>query len=176
MEFSFPHNIVDSGILEPLRNLSEKTGITVGIDVLEYLSYGLQMHLTSVLEACIKNSGKRRNTAGIKMYTNLHEKIIVRGEKPNAKTTLGIIWGPHVNHLLITEEKKAKEELKRRETEEAASLVREMKNHDDEKRALQLSGSKSRGRGAQADATEVPWWVKEVRQGENVCWCVCMCE
>ena len=119
------------------------------------------MHLTNILEACMKNSKKRRNTAGIQMYTSLYEKIIVKGERPNPKCTLGIVWGPHVSLLLDNEEKNAKEELKVREEVERASIVREMKGYDEEKRAFQLSGNK-RGRGTLSDAVETPWWIKEV--------------
>ena len=161
VEFSFPHNIVDSGILEPLRIAIEETGVIVSADVLEYLSYGLQMHLTNVIEACIKNSSKRRNVVGIKMYTNLHDKIHIKQEKPDAKTALGIAWGPHVSSLLANEEKLAREELKQREQEEEAAIVKEMRQFDEEKRASMANGSK-RGRTAQADIVESPWWVKEV--------------
>lgn len=129
--------------------------------MLEYLSYGLQMHLTNVLEACIKNSKKRRNIAGVQMYTNLYEKIIVKGEKPNPKTTLGILWGPHVSLLLNKEEKNAKEELKVKEEEERLFIIKEMKGYDEEKKALQLLGGK-RGRGTMSDVLETPWWIKEV--------------
>ena len=119
------------------------------------------MHFTNILEACIKNSKKRRNVAGIQIYTSLHDKIIVKGERPNPKNTLGILWGPHVSLLLDNEEKNAKEELKVKEAEERESIVREMKGYDEEKRAFQLSGNK-RGRGALSDAVETPWWIKEV--------------
>jgi hypothetical protein len=163
VEFSFATNIVDSGILEPLRVLSEESGIVVGPDALEYLSYGLQMHLTNVLEACIKNSNKRRNVTGVRMFSTLYERMIVRGERPDPKTTLGIVWGPNVNLLLLNQEKAAKEELKTREEEEEAQLVREIKAYDDEKRASAVLGGK-RGRGAQAEAVESPWWVREVRR------------
>lgn len=162
IEFSLPFNVVDSGILEPLRILSQQTGITIGAEVLEYLSYGMQMHVTNVLEACIKISNKRRNVAGIKTYTTLLDKISSRGERPDPKTTLGIVWGPHVSLLLSNQEKSMKEELKSREAEEEASLVKEMKTYDDEKRANAVLGGK-RSRGAQAEAIEAPWWVKEVR-------------
>ena len=164
VEFSFTNNIVDSGILEPLRVLSEESGVVVGPDALEYLSYGLQMHLTNVLEACMKSSTKRRNVTGIKMFSNLYDKMIIRGERPDPKTTLGIVWGPNVNLLLVNQEKAAKEELKSREEEEEAQLVKEIKAYDDEKRASVVLGGK-RGRGAQAEAMESPWWVREVRQG-----------
>ena len=161
-EFSYPHNIVDSGILEPLRILSETSGISIGADALEYLSYGLQMHLTTVLEACIKSSMKRRNVAGIKKFTSTYEKIIVRGEKPDPKTTLGIIWGPNVASLLSNQENTARDELKYREAEEEAHIVKEIKSYDDEKRANAVLGNK-RGRGSQIETVEAPWWVKEVR-------------
>lgn len=162
VEFSFPHNIVDSGILEPLRILSETTGISVGADALEYLSYGLQMHLTTVLEACMKSSMKRRNIAGIKKFTSSYDKIVVRGEKPDPKATLGIIWGPNVASLLNDQETAAREELKIREAEEEVHIVKEIKSHDDEKRANAVLGNK-RGRGSQIETVEAPWWVKEVR-------------
>ena len=162
VEFSLPLNIVDSSILEPLRILSQKSGVTIGAEVLEYLSYGMQMHVTNVLEACIKMSNKRRNVVGVKMYTTLHDKVTVRGERPDPKTTLGIMWGPHVSQLLSNQEKAIKEELKSREAEEEASLVKEMKSYDEEKRAIAVLGGK-RSRGAQAEAVEAPWWVKEVR-------------
>lgn len=162
VEFSFPHNIVDSGILEPLRILSETTGISVGADALEYLSYGLQMHLTTVLEACMKSSMKRRNIAGIKKFTSSYDKIIVRGEKPDPKATLGIIWGPNVASLLNDQETAAREELKLREAEEEVHIVKEIRSHDDEKRANAVLGNK-RGRGSQIETVEAPWWVKEVR-------------
>jgi hypothetical protein len=158
VEFSYPTNVVDSSILEPLRLVHAQADMTIGIDVLEFLSYSLQQHVTTILEACIKNSKKRRNTAANNVYNQLYEKNVIKGETdPN---DLDMIWGPHVNYFLESEEKEAKEELKRKELEEEESFVREMKGYDEGKKAQAVVGGKRRG--PQTDAVDNPWWIKEV--------------
>ena len=110
----------------------------------------------------MKSSMKRRNVAGIKKFTSTYDKIVVRGEKHDPKATLGIIWGPNVASLLNDQETAAREELKLREAEEEVHIVKEIKSHDNEKRANAVLGNK-RGRGSQIETVEAPWWVKEVR-------------
>ena len=160
-DFMLVENIVDSGTLEPLRVALEKeTGLRVGVEALEYLSYGLQLHLTNTVEACLKTSTTRRNRTAAHLFVNLHEKIVVCGEYPNPDTTLGMVWGPDVHRILEQEEEMARYEVRRREIEEETSIVRQMKVHDEEKAKAAASAGPGKRKPGQSESDQ-PWWVKE---------------
>jgi hypothetical protein len=160
-DFTLTENIVDSGVLEPLRAALEKeTGLRMGVEAMEYLSYGLQLHLTNTVEACLKTSRTRRNRAAAHLFVNLHDKIVVRGEHPNTDTTLGMVWGPDVHHLLEREEEVALYEVRRKEVEEENSIVRQMKVHDEEEAKAAASAGPGKRKPGLSESDQ-PWWVKE---------------
>ena len=153
--------IVDSGILEPLRlSLGKETGQRIDIDALEFLSYGLQQHLTDVMEACISASQIRRNSIPAHIYQALHETIMVRGERPST-TSIGLVWGPDVQGILGRQEETARTEYRRKEKEEETSIVRQMNLHEEEKtKLLAAAAGTGRRKSGQAES-DSPWWIKE---------------
>ena len=160
-DFSFPDNIVDSGLLEVARvRLEREAGMRVDIDTLEYLSHGLQIHLTNVVEGAIVNSRKRRNLSAGYQFQYLHAKCLVKGEVPGPNG-MALVWGPEVTQILEREELTARAEMLKREGEEESALIRTMQQHEEDKiKGFATSGLASRRKPGGGDADE-PWWVKE---------------
>ena len=161
IEFSFPEHVVDSGILEPLRlSLGKETGQRIDIDAMEFLSYGLQQHLTDIIEACITASQIRRNSIPAHLYQALHETIVVRGERPST-TSIGLVWGPDVQGTLSRQEETARAEYHRKEKEEEMSILRQMNLHEEEEKQLIAAAAGTGRRKSGQTEGDTPWWVKE---------------
>ena len=159
VEFSFPEHVVDSGILEPLRlSLVKETGQRIDIDALEFLSYGLQQHLTDIMEACITASQIRRNSIPAHLYQALHEMMVVRGER---STSIGLVWGPDVQGMLGRQEDAARVEYHRKEKEEETSILRQMNLHEEEKNKLIAAAAGTGKRRSGPMEGDTPWWIKE---------------
>ena len=163
-DFSFPDNIVDSGLLEVARlRLERESGMRVGIDTLEFLSHGLQIHLTNIVEGAIVNSRKRRNLGAGYQFQYLHAKCLVKGEVPGPNG-MALVWGPEVAQVLEREELTARAEMMKREGEEEAAVIRTMQQHEEDKdkakTAATAGPAASRRKPGGGDSDE-PWWVKE---------------
>jgi len=124
---------------------------------------GLQMHITSIVDAAGGIRRKRTNHFICEHFKELEKRISETTEDEfKRRRALHIAWGPDFRCKLDGEIASRSEELKRRYLVEEEGLKAEIEAQDEERRA----GQRKRGSSGTSSETKEPWWKREEKERE----------